>query len=360
MSIIENIKAKIKNKIIFNKSKHCKNVHIMFNDKFNKPLVEFLNKYFDMDDNLFIFHDGYSKSLFPLPKYSNVIKLNYIADMKLHKNVRKIFLHGLFVPGTIDWLYEHKEILKKSYWFIWGGDLYDIEENDKSMYIKKNVKAYIGSLEKDAEYARKKYVSDAIFLPIDIPSPLSLEMLDNAQKTKIKNEYTVIQINHSACRSTLEILDKLSKFKDKPVKIKTVLSYADIIYNDEIIKKGKEIFGDKFIPQMDYLQPQDHSKYLADTDILIMNQQRQQGGRNINAMLYFGGKVYLRSDVSTWNYYMNEQGFKLFDTLNLDNETFESFIEMNQEDKDNNKKLAYDLHSDKNIVPYWEKIFNYD
>lgn len=354
------IKNRIKNQIILNKSKHCKNVHIMFNDKFNKPLVDFFNKYFDAKDNLFVFYDGYSKDLFKIPKYSNVIELKDMANMKLHNNVKKVFLHGLFNSGTINWLYDNKDILHKCYWFIWGGDLYDIEENEKSMYIKKNVKAYLGSLAKDAEYAREKYNSNAVFLSIDIPSPLSLEMLEDAQKGKIKKDYTVIQINHSACQSTLEILDKLARFKDKPIKVKTVLSYADIVYNDEIIKKGKEIFQDKFIPQMDYLQPQDHAKYLADADILIMNQQRQQGGRNINAMLYFGCKVYLRSDVSTWHYYQEEQNFKLFDTLNLDNETFENFIEMSQEDRDSNKKLAYELHNDKNIISYWEKIFNYD
>ena len=163
--IINKLKGKKKNKnskAINERLHNAKYVHIMHNDKFIKPFVDFLNRNFDKEEHL-VLCKRWCKQ-FSFPEGKNVIEINSLADLKF-ENVEKIFCHSLFDDELVKYLYKHKNILKeKAYWVIWGGDLYNAQRDEINDYVRCNFKAYINKC--DESVCREKYnaiQSDKVF-----------------------------------------------------------------------------------------------------------------------------------------------------------------------------------------------------
>ncbi len=338
MGLLKNIKReikkyKLKQKINEDISKY-KYVHIMYNDKFNKPFVDFLNKYFDSNEHMVLCSRSSTDYVArPFPEGKNVYEFIKLDGLNLRaQNIEKIIFHSLFTKGCVDYLYENKDILEKSYWRIWGGDLYRAPRDKKNDYVRENFKGYIGII--DREYALSKYPTmPDNFYKMFYNFPLSKEMLDKALETVSRDsKTTVIQINNSCDYSTLEMLDILSKFRDENIRIVTILSYGKMEYKDKIIHKGKEIFGDKFEYVQNWIFPKDYANHLAQNDIFILNQNRQQGFGNTIASLYTGSKVYIKKDISV-NKYLNNDGIKIFNSEDIQNQTFEEFIEYKEKEQ---------------------------
>lgn len=77
------------------------------------------------------------------------------------------------------------------------------------------------------------------------------------------------------------------------------LSYcATKEYQQEIINYGKDIFGDKFIPLLDFLPLTDCLEILKKVDIAIFAHENQQAYGNIIQLLGMGKKVYMRKTTS--------------------------------------------------------------
>lgn len=344
---------KNKTKKLISKYKY---IHIMQNDKFCAPFIDFFNTYFDNTKHLFIFHAHFWEKEFPIPQYENILNLDNIKEVDIDvKSVEKIIFHGLFHPQAIDWLYSNPKFLQKSYWCIWGGDLYcRHEESDKEIYVKSNFKGYLTSYDK--EYALNKYNFTGEVFSTNCIFPIKLEMIKKIRQEKTKKDFIQIQINNSADQTTLEILRYLEKFKDENLKIKTILSYGKKEFIKEIITEGKKLFADKFEPITEYMPPEEYIKSLAQNDILILNQNRQQGIGNITASLCLGTKVFIRNNVSTYKY-LNENDFTIFDTLKIKDMDFNEFIANNKQSKQQNIENAEKLYDFEYLASQWGKIF---
>ncbi|MCM1265228.1 MAG: TDP-N-acetylfucosamine:lipid II N-acetylfucosaminyltransferase [Candidatus Gastranaerophilales bacterium] len=360
MGLIKNIKREIDkhrfvNKINKNISKY-KYVHVMFNDKFNKPFVDLLNKYLNSNEHMIICKRVFfNDTVQPFPIGDNVYEFIKFKGLKLdHNNIKKIVFHSLFFEDVIDYLYSKKDVLNKSYWRIWGGDLYNAPRDKKNDYVRRNFKGYIGII--DREYALNKYGMADNFYKMFYRFPLSKEMLDN---TICDNkDAIVIQINHSCNKTTLEMLDILSKYKNENIKIKTVLSYGKYMeYKEPIIQKGKEIFGNKFEYLEKYISPQEYAQYLAQNDILILNQRQQQGFGNTLASLYLGQKVFIRKDISV-NQYLNEDGIKIYNSEDIENLSFQEFLSFPERESTTANVTKY--LQDEYLAELMEKFFYED
>ena len=177
-------------------------------------------------------------------------------------------------------------------------------------------------------------------------------MLDEAGKKSDKRNYTVVQINNSSDKSTIEVFHWLEKFKNENIMIRTIVSYGDC--KDEVIKEGVRIFGEKFEYLENYLNPQDYAFYISNSDILILNQNRQQGVGNTKAFLYLKKKVFIRSDVSTYNY-LYSNNIHIDDTLEIKNMSFDDFIKNDYADVN---KACVDKYFDlKLLSETWAKAF---
>ncbi len=342
----------LERKIFRKKLISCKFVHIMVNDKFSRPFIEFINENFSKKDQCFIFF-RHKVEKFDLPiEYENVVVVKNQKRLEFDlEKIEKIFIHSL--PSSfVRFLYNRKSLLKYCYWIVWGYDIY-CDENERSQYVKNNVKAVITNFDK-ITYQKKYNMYKPIYEFPFYPSVIKKEYLDALEKT---NGPLVIQINNSADPSTLEILETLSKFEDKDLRVVTILSYGETQYNEEIIKKGQDLFKNKFLGITDYLSVQNYAEHIKNVDILILNQKRQQGVGNIRCSFYVGNKVFIRGEITTYQGFKNK-GFKVFDTNEIQNMDFEEFILFDDRDRKNNKKLVEGYFDNSDVIASWQYFFS--
>lgn len=358
--------------------------HIMINEKFIKDYIEFINKNFEKNEHIFLIIDGIDEKKIPVSQAANIkrfktfksknklinlilkpffkIKL-YIFLLSYTVKTKKIYFHGLFNSKFISFLYIFKFLLKKSNWIIWGSDLYSYTNRDytkkrnrkrykKEDFVKKNFKYISALVPEDYNVAKKYYKVEGNYQrAIYISNNPNIQIIPN-----VKSEL-YIQIGNSADPSNnhKEILDILRKFKDEKIKIFAILSYGNENYGKEVAKYGKEIFGDRFIPVFEFLPLDKYWKYISDIDILIFNHKRQQGLGNINMLCYLEKKIYLRNDISSWNYLTKELELKLNPFNNIENENFEEFRLNNS--IGNRKKIENTVFSNEYMRKIWEKNF---
>lgn len=328
----------------------AKYVHLMHNDKFVKPFVDFLNKNFDNSEHIVLCKRSCKQHPFPIG--NNVFETESYKPFVFDK-VDKVFCHSLFDIEVVDYLYNHKDILKnKSYWVIWGGDLYNARRDEKNDYVRSNFKGYLTDF--DTDVAKDKYnLYNKNFYCIHAIFPITKKMIENT--TKLKKDFIQIQINNSCDDSTLQMLDVLSRFKDENIKITTILSYGKMQFKDEIINKGKSLFGNKFIYIDSYLPPEDYAQFIAQNDILILNQNRQQGIGNTIASLALGKKVFIRSDISTYKK-LKDFNIKVYDTNKITDINFKDFIENNN--FKNNQTFAIKFFDENYKASLWKAVFD--
>ena len=355
--------------------KRIKFLHIMHNDKFIAPYIEFINKNFKSKEHFFLIIGGFPKSEILWKEYENnfyyekIIPKNKILKIwellkffiflnKFCKNSNKIYFHGLFGKDKILFLFIFRKYLKKSYWGIWGGDLYSYKNRKKGFlrkiyykiedYVKGNFYGYITHIKKDYELAQKWYVAqgkyyDCFMYPSNLYRDFDIK--------EVNKKYIAIQVGNSADYSNnhFEIFEKLKKFKN--IRIYCPLSYGDKIYADKVIKKGKEIFGEKFIPITKFLEYSKYLEFLSQIDIAIFAHNRQQAVGNITSLLGMKKTVYLKERVTTYSM-LKELGVKvkLFNTLDS-LERFEDDI------LEKNKEIIRESFSEKRLIEDWKKIF---
>ena len=279
-------------------------------------------------------------------------------------------------------LFIFRIFLKKSNWIIWGGDLYCYEQRRKGLkfflwykienYVKRNF-AYINTLvPQDYEIAKKyykvkgKYKKAQYILNNNEIEPLCRMQYMGKNSSKFinaliskKKEDIYIQIGNSANSSNnhFEILDMLKKFKNEKIKIFCILSYGgNKSYVLKVNEYGIKYFGNKFIGIFDFIPINEYWYYLQNIDILVFNQKRQQGLGNIFMLSYFEKKIYLRNDISSWSYLVNDLKLKINSYENIKNETFEEFIKNNS--NGNKDKILSTVYSDKYVKNIWEDNFN--
>ena len=351
----------------------------MPNEKFIDPYIEFIKNNFNFDEHKFFIIDGVSDEKLKIPNYENVYfyKSNYnknkiIQILELFKILykslkqgEKIYFHSLFNKKIILFLFVFRNFLKRSNWIIWGGDLYCYEKRKRYLknffwykiedYVKKNF-AHISTLvPEDYEIAKKYYKVKGKNQMAIYPFDLDIEFFNNLS-AEIKNN-VYIQVGNSADPSNnhFEILDILKKYKNENIKIFCILSYGDKEYAKKINDYGKKFFGKKFIGIFDYMSFKEYCQYLKNIDILIFNHKRQQGLGNIFMLSYFEKKIYIRNDISSWNYLTKDLGLKLNSYENIKRETFKKFIKNNC--KGNKEKVLKTYFSSKYISQIWTDIF---
>jgi hypothetical protein len=149
----------------------------------------------------------------------------------------------------------------------------------------------------------------------------------------------------------VEVFKKLEFYKDRNIKIFCPLSYGPQEHAKKIVQIGKETFGEKFFPLLDFMPYTQYLELLGQVDIAIFAHKRQQGMGNTISLLGLGKKVYMRNDVTPWAMF-NALGIKVFD--------FESFnldpIEQHQEKI--NKICVKEFFSEPALVNQWRSILS--
>jgi hypothetical protein len=351
-------------------------VHILHNEKFTTPFWELINNNFDTKDHLFIYLPGVDEKKFPIPNADNVIKIN--ASSNLYKNKLKLFayldkyckkadkiiLHSLLKQDLIRFLFFYRYHLEKSYWVMWGGDVYQRPLEKRTLlnilkrfinrYMAKVVKGNVGHcisyLKGDFEIAKKLYNTKAkyhecIMYPSNVYSDYEIQ-------SKTRNVITVLVGNSADDSNNHEyIIDKLRKLETQNFNIICPLSYGPVKHANKIINLGKLAFDERFTPLSQFLTFKEYLEILATVDIAVFAHERQQAMGNIITLLGLGKKVYMRKDISTFSLF-EDLNIKVFDIESLELKILDEFT------KSRNMERVKKYFSEKTLILQWQQIFN--
>ncbi len=329
-------------------------LHLMTLDKFNVPFIDFVTEHFDITQHQFVFLQA-PQYKYGMTKETDVVwidkKYKFIELIKYMYEADKIIIHGLWSSSSIRILLFQPWLLKKCYWIMWGGDFYFPKTQS---WIKKQVIKRMGHfityIKGDYELAKKWYGAKGEYHEcFAYPSNLYKEF-----NIKSKEHSTInIQLGNSAdpTNNHINVLQSLEKFKDDNIQIFVPLSYSgDEEYIQEVRAKGKELFGEKFIPLTEFIPFEKYLEFLSEIDIAIFAHKRQQAMGNTITLLGLGKKVYMRSDISTWQFF-KDIDVKIFDVENIQISLIDVEIQ-----KENHKKIK-EFFSEENYLKQLKDLF---
>lgn len=285
-------------------------------DKFLPPLIDFIHSNFSQENNTFYLYGDESKYgflrdrgvFFLGKKDTNISYFQLLLEMY---KADKIILHGLFSSKVIKTLFYNPWLLKRCYWLMWGGDLYETKKKSGSTsYYKKTVIKNMGHLltylPGDVEYARAKFGAKGRY--VENLGYLSNIFSFDDQAGEGHGENINILLGNSAdpANEHIEALDILEKFKDSNVKIYVPLSYGNQAYADEVIQYGQAVFGNKLVALTEFMAYEKYQNFLQSIDIAIFNHKRQQAMGNTISLLGMGKVVYLRNGTSQWELFKDK------------------------------------------------------
>jgi len=350
-------------------------IHIFTTEcNYNYSLLKLLEKNINIDEHLFVFRrkksgkyeygDYLDSRILFIENFSKLIR----ELLPKLKRSEQIYFHYLpYGPSLFLWYFTPK-LLKKSTWIIWGGDVYIYQNKWKSlrtftyeMLRRKIIKQFprIAAFVKgDFEIVCRIYKTKAVYQPILYPIPIDFQLLSSLKKDYKPSGKKRILLGNSADPSNahLEIIHYLGAHKDKDFEIICPLSYnGSQEYIENVIKMGQNIFGNRFIPLLSPIAPNDYTNILLSIDVAIMNHKRQQGLGNILPVLFLEKKVYLRSDITSFSFF-KKLGCKVYDTLMLKNDTFDTLFEADSIGFKNNAIIIQKLVSEQNCSQLWKNL----
>jgi dTDP-N-acetylfucosamine:lipid II N-acetylfucosaminyltransferase len=349
-------------------------VHIVTNEKFANPFYNLIKENFNQDEHLFIYLSGSPESLYAIPKFKNVVNLNkkfnkFYNYLKLRsilqsyfRSADKIIVHGLFSKNLIYFFYFNKQFLSKSFWIMWGGDLYPSPHDSRKKNILRSLKkliikkvkggffGYITYIKGDFELAKnlfnakgESYESFSYLSNVFKPMPLSVFVANNIKTILVGNSAHQTS-NHE------DVFKKLNILKDQNFKVICPLSYGSKSHAKKISELGFHFFGERFVPLMDFMSLDDYLKILAKVDIAIFAHKRQQAMGNTVNLLGMGKTVYMNSDVTHYSFF-KELGVTIFDYDNLRLDL------LDKKSANKNRHIISNYFSKSNLIGQLHNIF---
>jgi hypothetical protein len=341
-------------------------LHIGKCDKFLPPFIEFVKENFDISRHEFLLKSGMAdKELIPAPsvslaKRSARSKFKHYSQslVKMHQ-AEKIILHSLLDIKIVVILFLAPWLLKKSYWIIWGGDLYEYKHGRRDFgwklreYFRRPVIRSMGNLvayvtgEYDLAcdwYGAKGKHFRCFTYPSNVFAPISTE--------PEKKEYTTILVGNSGFSSNHheEIFEIIRPYRNEDIKIFVPLTYGDRDYSRSVEIIGRDIFGDKFIAMKKHMPKDKYLEFLNGVDIAAFGHNRQQGLGTIRALLGMGKKVYMRQDLTS-SRCLAEDGIKTFGLHEFN-------LNRDFDERENNKLAINKIYNKKRLIKCLDEIFD--
>lgn len=351
--------------------------HIFKLEKFTNSFIVEINRKLNQKKNIFLVYKNQNDTIkYELLEYSNVIYLNDETDAinyirkYFNYNIDKLIMHSLFLSKrSLLFFFLNKKIISVSSWVLWGGDLYNFLDKKYSVnellrkriiYNLENIITYVKG---DYILCRNKYKTKAKYLSGFYPYLLDKKVIRlcvDKDENKYKDKaFKYILLGNSADPSNnhIEALNKLKNIKRDNFKIIVPLSYGDREYTKKVIKYGREVFGERFVALEEFVNFKDYIEMLNKIDVAIFNHRRQQAMGNIITLLYLGKKVYLRRDITSWEFFCNSD-IKVYDFLNpYSIDTI--FMNEDEEELYKNREKLDNRFSVEKFYTEWEQVLSY-
>lgn len=345
-------------------------LHVGTLDKFIPPFVKLVNEQFQEEEHRFWFTGSVKQ--YPLEQSKSVYVcangvwnklLGYARLVRQLHSTRKIMLHGLFNIRLVLLLALCPWVLPKCHWLIWGGDLYQHTKTSGTLrsrikealrrFVIHRVGHLVTYIEGDLELARQWYGAkgthhECIMYLSNVVNP---EMAPEASPEPDKAGLKIL-LGNSADPSNnhIEALERLLPYKDQDIRIYAPLSYGDQDNAKKVIVRGKEWFGDKFVPMTDFMPFEQYLDFLKSLDIAVFNHQRQQAMGNTISLLGMGKAVFMRSDVSHWRF-LSGLGIKLFDVSQV------TLQPLSSNEREQNAHIVHSYFSRTTLIKQLSDIF---
>ncbi|NVO08369.1 MAG: TDP-N-acetylfucosamine:lipid II N-acetylfucosaminyltransferase [Bacteroidales bacterium] len=348
-------------------------IHIMTSENYyHISFIKFIERNFSTKQHHFVFRSKNTKRSNYKETTSIKEKPNFISLILFIPQLfraKRIYIHYLPYGISLPFWVIFSLLSKKLVWIFWGGDIYIYNEKNNNLktrfyelcrkIIIRRLGNIAGFLTEDFNLIKKIYKTDAAYTKTIYPLPINFTELSQGENVS-KGKTIKILAGNSADPSNnhFELLHILERFKDEDIQVICPLSYGrDAAYSLRVNDEGFRVLGEKFKPLLHLLPPTEYSKILQEVDIAIMNHQRQQGLGNLISILWLGKKVFVRSDTTTFSYFKSE-GIAVWDTLDIKNQSFESFILMNPNDAIKNKTLVLNVFSEHHYIELWSNVFS--
>ena len=198
--------------------------------------------------------------------------------------------------------------LSRTYWLIWGADLYRYRKRNDSLtnaiheQIRRFVIRRIGHLvtyvKGDLELARRWYgatgdAHDCLLYPGNTSNVESLVVSSV--------EPLVIQVGNSADpENQHEEIFQLLALASEEFQVLTPLAYGDSDSRDNVVALGTALFGGRYTAQTELMSFDEYSRRLETVDVAVFNHRRQQAMGNTIALLGMGKRVHIRRETTQW------------------------------------------------------------
>ncbi|MCH8544051.1 MAG: TDP-N-acetylfucosamine:lipid II N-acetylfucosaminyltransferase [Alcanivorax sp.] len=345
-------------------------LHVATVDKFIPPFVDLIKKEFNGGEHVFWLKGDFVR--YPVERSGSVHLRGRGGWGKLVAFLRLLFLlhasdkvmiHGMFSPKLVRTLSLCPWLLYKCYWFIWGDDLYQYKSHKKTRRALKNEKRRrfvirrIGHLvtyiKGDVELARKWYSATGVYHEclMYLSNVVKPENLDSAKKVSTEGRVNVLLGNSAALSNNhFDAMERFLPYRNEDIRIFAPLSYGDKSNVEMVVSRGKDLFGEKFIPITEFVPYDDYLNFLKTIDIGVFNHKRQQAMGNTISLIGMGKTVYMRKDVPQWNFLVS-LGLVLKDVENF------SMDFIGCEDIDKNKRIVQVFFSRGNLINQLSRIF---
>ena len=393
-----------------------KYLHFMMDQFYSKEFIELVQANFDSDDHYFIIFKYKTKKSHINPQefhHLEVMEISLkenlidfmissirfigISYSKLKKKMEQakyIFVHYMTVDIS-EILFRFRGSAK-IIWAIWGVDLYtflplklydpytrlaldSLDSKIKSL-LRKSYLSFFYALRKivlkkvdyviypykgDISLFKKYFKTKALcYYELIYPNPVDFEKfgieINPNEFTELnykKNDQPLILLGNSGHPSNnhIDMLITLSRLKQQDFKIICPLSYGIKAYINQVVKKGKQLFGDRFVPLLEFLNPKFYTYILKQIDLAIMNHNRQQAMGTIQILMYLGKRICLKKTSAF--FYLLQKGAHVFSTEDLE-KLIKREIELNEDMMDDNKQIALQNFSAESTLSSIEYIFN--
>lgn len=313
-------------------------IHFVTDEKFIKDEIRCYDEAGLTTNQYFFLGSEDTKFKFINNKLVKIISYNDVLNLFTDKNIDAVCLHNLYclpydliakIPGHISVI-----------WYAWGFDLYSnpaplfpllsvgerympetcklAKRSSLKIHAKKIIKSIIRTLisNKDklcqakAAIARVDYFAGVFPLEYDMmkeaipyfraerithnyihPQEFKLEDIKAAPQINGKN----ILLGNSASffGNHIDIMKQIAPYVEKDVKIICPLSYAGTpTYVREVIRQGKILFGDCFVPLTTYLSLEEYTKTMRSCNRFVIGMIQQAATCNCLTSIWDGIKVY--------------------------------------------------------------------
>lgn len=335
------------------------------NQQFIQKYMQFIHDHFEDNQNIFIDINSLTE------KNKSMLggKPSFLDSLVFFFKIRRgpIVFHSLFLPKKMIAALLFIRRMNCS-WVVWGGDLYD-KTNKLSLYkefkyrifkilrnsIARKCKYIITMVPGDYDFAVDKLKVGGRYLRV-VNYPYSLTFNGPLSVGKCER---YIQVGNSRDPSNehLEILRILSNMDASGEKVFLPLAYGDALdYSEKVQNFSRSNFKPDNLFILDSpVELKQYNEILDGVGVAFFNHKRQQAVGNILLLLSKGVTIYIRSDISTWEF-LKDHNLIVRDIAQFKQDKIINYL--THEERDQNMKNVRDSFSIERGIVTWQRVFN--